>query len=50
MWLSNISVLNVPRSNVVLTTRFWSNLHQVRSIPKYWKATYIKGLSTTLDL
>jgi len=25
-------------SNLVRTTRFWNNLHQVRSIYKYWKA------------
>jgi len=25
-------------SNLVRTTRFWNNLHQIRSISKYWKA------------
>jgi hypothetical protein len=28
----------------MLTTRFWSKLHQVRSLLKYWKATYVKDL------
>jgi len=25
-------------SNLVRTTRFWNNLHQIRSKPKDWKA------------
>jgi len=25
-------------SNLVRTTSFWNNLHQVRSISKYWKS------------
>jgi hypothetical protein len=31
-------------SNLVHTTRFWNNLHQVRSKSKDWKAKYLKVL------
>ena len=31
-------------SNVVHTTRFWNNLHQVKSKPKYLNAKTINNL------
>jgi len=29
--------------NLVRTSRFWYNLHQVRSISKYWNDNYLKS-------
>jgi len=29
--------------NLVRTSRFWNNLHQVRSISKYWSDKYLKS-------
>jgi hypothetical protein len=35
---------NVDISNLVRTTRFWNNLHQVRLKSKDWKAKLFKDL------
>jgi len=32
---NNVDIISVR------TTRFWNNLHQVRSLSKYWKAKYL---------
>jgi hypothetical protein len=32
--------LKIGKSNIVYTTRFWNNLHQVRSRSKDWKVKY----------
>ena len=37
-----IIVIKMQISNLVCSTRFWNNIHQVRSKSKYWKAKFIK--------
>ena len=36
-------LIKIDITNLVLTTRFWNNVHQVRTISKYWIAKYFKS-------
>jgi len=48
LWQGDIylmmGVIKTDISNLVRTTRFWNNLHQVRSKSKDWKAKKFKSL------
>jgi len=38
MEMLTVTIVKTKISNLVRTTHFWNNRHQVRSKSKYWKA------------